>query len=380
MMLAVLLVIFGGIFGYKWIEQKFTADYLASYQPPPVPISATAVLVETWDRQLRATGSTVAVREIVVSSEADGVISAIHFDSGDSVARGDLLIELDSQAELASLKSYQARLHLAEINFDRDSKMLSRSLISTDQFDRSKAELDEIKALVEQTQAIIAQKSVRAPFDGKLGIRQVSEGQYLAAGEAAVTLQSLDPIFVDFSFPEQHLPDVHLGQALTFTIKAYPGRIFTGRVTAIDARVDERTRNIAVRGEAPNPEHQLLPGMFADVQLNLGKGEPAMVVPETAISHSLYGQAVFEIVSRLSPAGDSELVVRRRPVETGAEQGARVQIEGELTAGAVVVINGQNKLQEGTRVKIVPGPDQSSEDVPRVEGAADPVAAPVVDG
>lgn len=352
-MLVALLVIFGSIFGYKWLEIKLTADYLATYQPPPVAISATEVVEQVWDRKLRATGSTVAISQVDVSSEADGVISGIHFDSGDAVNQGDLLIELDDHVERASLKSYQARLNLASLNYERDRQMLSKKLISTEQLDRSKAELDEIRALVEQTLAIISQKKVRAPFAGQLGIRHVSKGQYLAAGTSAVSLQALNPLFVDFSLPEQHLPHIHIGQALSFTIKAYPGQSFAATVSAIDARVNERTRNIAIRAEAPNHDGQLLPGMFADVLLNLGADQPRLVVPETAITYSLYGQAVFEIIEQDGADGETELIVERRPVEAGNVQTGLVQIDGELSPGARIVINGQNKLQSGMRVKIV---------------------------
>ncbi|HLS98133.1 MAG: efflux RND transporter periplasmic adaptor subunit [Porticoccaceae bacterium] len=360
LMLAALTLVFGGIFGYKWLERKLTADYLASYQPPPVAVSAVTVRDETWERDLRATGSTVAIDEIAVSSEADGVITAIHFDSGDRVAQGELLIELDDQVEAANLRSYQARLNLARLNFERDSKMLSRKLISADQFDRSKAELDEVLALVDQTEAVIAQKQVRAPFAGRVGLRRVSVGSYLAAGDPVVTLQSLDPLFVDFSLPEQHLPEVRVGQPLTFAIKAYPDSLFSARVTAIDARVDTATRNIAVRAEAPNGEGKLLPGMFADVRLGLGAGEPALVVPESAVSYSLYGQAVFEVVERRGGDGKPALVVERRPVTTGAVRDGFVQLRGELGPGARVVVNGQNKLQSGVRVKIVNRPEHDA--------------------
>lgn len=353
LMLAALAVIFGGIFTYKWIESRFIADYLASYQPPPVAISAKPAFEEAWERSLRATGTTVAINEIDVSSEADGVIKAVHFESGDQVNKGDLLIELDDQVEQANLRSYEARLRLAKLNYDRDSKLATRKLISTDQFDRSKAELDEVMALAEQTQAIIDQKTVRAPFAGRLGLRRVSVGGYLAAGEAAVTLQSLDPVFVDFNFPEQHLPDVHVGQTLDFTIKAFPDHVFNATVTALDARVSTKTRNIAVRALAPNPEQLLLPGMFADVKLSLGTDEPRIVVPDTAVIYSLYGQAVFEVVDGKGSGANREQVVQRRTVTTGAQQNGWVQVEGDIAPGAMIVINGQNKLQNGMRVKIV---------------------------
>lgn len=353
LMLAALAVIFGGIFAYKWFELKLTADYLASYQPPPVAISATPALEQAWQRSLRATGTTVAVHEIDVSGEAEGVVKAIHFDSGYLVKQGDLLIELDDQVEQANLRSYQARLRLARLNYDRDSKLVARKLISTDQFDRSRAELDEVMALSEQTQAVIDQKTLRAPFAGRLGLRRVSVGRYLAAGEAAVTLQSVDPIFVDFNFPEHYLPDLHVGQKLAFTIKAFPDQIFSATVTALDARVSTKTRNIAVRALAPNPDQLLVPGMFADVRLNLGAEEPRTIVPETAVIYSLFGQAVFEVVEARGKDGKLEQVVQHRTITTGAQQDGWVQIAGEIAPGAMIVTNGQNKLQNGMRIKIV---------------------------
>jgi len=281
------------------------------------------------------------------------VVKAIHFDSGYLVKQGDLLIELDDQVEQANLRSYQARLRLAKLNYDRDSKLVARKLISTDQFDRSRAELDEVIALSEQTQAVIDQKTLRAAFAGRLGLRRVSVGRYLAAGEAAVTLQSVDPIFVDFNFPEHYLPDLHTGQKLAFTIKAFPDQIFSATVTALDARVSTKTRNIAVRALAPNPGQLLVPGMFADVRLNLGTEEPRTIVPETAVIYSLYGQAVFEVVEARGKDGKLEQVVQRRTITTGAQQDGWVQIAGEVAPGAMIVTNGQNKLQNGMRIKIV---------------------------
>ena len=356
LMLALLALIFGGIFAYKWDEKKRNREFLASYVPPPVVISAVTVDEQVWQREHRAIGTLTAVQSIEVSSEADGMIRAIHFDSGDVVQQGDRLIELDDEVESANLRNYHARLNLARINFDRDRQMLSRKLLSQERFDRSNAELDEAMALVEQTEAVIAKKNVKAPFSGRLGIRMVSIGEYLAAGEPATTLQSVNPIFVDFSLPEQYLPDIHVGQKLSFAVKAYPIR-FEALVTAIDARVSTETRNIDVRAVAGNADERLVPGMFAEVKLDLGPGEPRIVVPETSVVYTLYGESVFEVV----PAGQNTLRVERRSITTGAHQDAWVQVHGALNPGALVVVNGQHKLNEGSPVSLADAPAMLSE-------------------
>lgn len=352
LMLLALTAVFGYVLGAGVLDRLRSAERIASYLPPPVAVAVARASEQAWERYLGATGTLVAVQEIQVSSEVDGLVTAVHFESGARVQRGDLLIELDDQVEQADLKSFRARLQLAELNFHRDRQMYSKDLLSRTLYDRSRAELDEATALLEQTEAIIAKKQVRTPFEGRLGIRRVSPGQYLAAGDTAVSLQSLDPLFVDFSFPEQYLPAVRVGQGVTFLIKAYPGREFEAEVTAIDARVNPNTRNISVRALAQNVEELLLPGMFADVRLSLGAGQPSVVVPETALLYSLYGQAIFALAPVDNDGETDEWVVRRRRVSTGISRDGMVELLDGLEPGVMVVISGTHKLQDGTPVTI----------------------------
>jgi membrane fusion protein, multidrug efflux system len=352
LMLVALTAVFGYVLGSGFLDRQLSAQRIASYRPPPVAVAAAIATEQSWERYLRATGTLVAVREIQVSCEVDGQVTAVHFESGARVKPGDLLIELDDQVEQADLKSFRAKLQLAQLNFDRDRQMYAKDLLSRTLFDRSRAELDEASALLEQTQAMIAKKQVRAPFEGRLGIRQVSPGQYLAAGDTAVSLQSLDPLFIDFSFPEQYLPDVRVGQRVAFLIKAYPGREFEAEVTAIDARVNPNTRNISVRALAQNVDELLLPGMFADVRLSLGAGQPLVVVPETAILYSLYGQGIFTVVAAENEGKGDNLVVRRRRISTGISRDGMVEVLDGLEPGATVVISGTHKLRDGTPVSI----------------------------
>ncbi|RRJ84646.1 efflux RND transporter periplasmic adaptor subunit [Aestuariirhabdus litorea] len=349
-----LTLVFGGIFGFELFKQKKTAEYLKSFTPPPASVSAEQATEERWTPTLGAVGSLLSLQGVEISSEQSGIVSRILFRSGQTVSKGELLLQLDDSVEQANLKSFRAQLNLAELVFERDKTLLARKAISQTRFDQSKAELDQAQAQVQQTQAIIQQKSIRAPFSGTLGIRNVELGQFLSSGTEIVTLQAAQKLYIDFNLPEQHVPLLRQGQPLEFQVEAYPDTVFIGQIQALDARIDSRTRNILVRAIVDNPDNRLTPGMFADISVQTGQPQAVVTLPETAISYSLYGDTVFKV----SHNEQGKQVVQRQPVTTGRIRNNRVEILEGVKAGDQVVTSGQIKLNSGTEVMIVDAPAQ----------------------
>ncbi len=348
-MLLFVMVLFGGIFGWKLVEKHFMDQYFANFVPPPRVVTGGYARAEVWQPYLSAIGTLRAVNGVDLSGEAEGKVKAIHFRSGQSVYQGELLLEIDDEVEQANLKSLQARLKLARLNFERDEKLIEKRLTSQEQSDRSRAELDEVIALVEQTKATIAKKKIRAPFAGKVGIREVNLGEYLSKGDALTTLQAMDAFYLDFSLPEQHFTQIYVGQSLSFVVDAYPDRAFMARVVAVNAKVDTDTRNILVRAEFDNSEALLVPGMFAAVKLILNREEQVVTVPQTAVTYTLYGETVFKVVEK---AQGGQRIAQRVSVETGDVRGELVAVKSGLEAGDLVVIDGQIKLKNGTAISL----------------------------
>jgi len=352
MLLGVTLV-FGGIFGYKLVEQHFMGEYFANFTPPPRVVSAEYAREETWQPYLSAIGTLSAVNGVDLSGEVEGKVKAIHFQSGQLVKQGELLLEIDDEVEQANLKSFQARLKLAQLNFQRDEKLIQKRLTSQEQSDRSRAELDEVYALVEQTKATIAKKKIRAPFSGKVGIRRVNLGQYLSKGDALTTLQAMDAFYLDFSLPEQDYTQIYLDQELIFSVDAYPGQTFKARVKALNAKVDASTRNILVRAQFDNTQGLLLPGMFAAVKLMLKQNDRVVTLPQTAVTYSLYGESVFKVDQQgTNEEGAPQLIAQRVSVVSGDARDDRVAIKSGVAAGDLIVIDGQVKLKNGTTIAL----------------------------
>ncbi|MCF7980375.1 MAG: efflux RND transporter periplasmic adaptor subunit [Pseudomonadales bacterium] len=352
MLLGVVLV-FGGIFGYKLVERHFMGEYFANFTPPPRVVSADYAREEIWQPSLSAIGTLRAVNGVDLSGEVEGKVKAIHFQSGQFVKQGALLLEIDDEVEQANLKSFQARLKLAQLNFQRDEKLIQKRLTSQEQSDRSRAELDEVYALVEQTKATIAKKKIRAPFAGKVGIRKVNLGQYLSKGDPLTTLQAMDAFYLDFSLPEQDYTQIYLNQELTFSVDAYPGEAFKARVTAVNAKVDVSTRSILVRAQFDNSQGLLLPGMFTAVKLMLKQNNTVVTLPQTAVTFSLYGESVFKVEQNgKNEKGEPQLVAQRVSVVSGDVRGDRVAIKSGVAVGDLIVIDGQIKLKNGTAIAL----------------------------
>ena len=312
---AVLAALIGG-FGYFQfvIKPAMIKKIIASGTQPPATVSTETAKVETWLPKLPAIGTLRAVQGVEVSSEVGGIVTAINFDSGKFVKKGDLLVQLDDSVEQADLRSGQAQLKKAELELSRQRELLRRSNTAKTSFDAALAARDTAVATVDRTNALIAQKAIKAAFDGQLGIRNVDLGQYVSPGTAMVSLQRLTPIYVDFPMPEQTLTKLAIGQTVEVALDADPGHIFKGAIESIDSKVNQATRNVLVRARVDNTEARLLPGMFANVNVIAGKPEQVVTVPRTAVTYSLYGDSVFVVVEAPKPASEAGTSAPRNTV------------------------------------------------------------------
>ena len=344
--LLALTLLYGGIFGWKYIQnQKLAAR--ASMPPPPATVATERVRSETWEPRLSAVGSLVATQGVFVSNEIAGQVTDIRFESGQAVAAGELLVQLDDDVDRASLASLLAEQRLADIQFKRAAKLVNEKLVSRSDYDAAQAALESAAAQVDSQRARISKKAIRAPFAGLLGIRRVDLGQYLAPGSEIVSLQSLDPVYAEYSLPERHLSELAVAQPVEVSVAAYPGQTFKGEISAVSPRIDANTRSVRLRATLKNPQQLLRPGMFAEVHTLLPARKNLLTLPARAITYNPYGDSVFVVEEK-----DGVLRVQRRQVQTGEERGGRLEIVAGLEAGAQVVSAGQNKLRNGQSVAI----------------------------
>ncbi len=338
-------LILGGLFGYKFYQ---TQQAISQIKPvPPAVVAAATVKQEQWITALTAVGSLSPVSGVEISNEVVGKIKAIHFKSGQSVKANQLLVELDTDTDLAELAGLQAELQLAQTRLQRSEKMLQKKYLSQADYDQNIAQLEQASAAVQAQRTRIDKKAIRAPFAGDMGIRQVDIGHYLSEGSAIVSLQKLTPIFADFAVPERHISQIAIQQAIQISTQAYPGKSFTGKIMAINPSLDNDTRSLKVRAQIENPAKLLRPGMFAQVQIQSGSPATVLTLPDTAISYNPYGNAVFLIETT-----DKGLIVKNRQVVTGQSREGRVEIISGLKLGDQVVSAGQVKLRNGMTVII----------------------------
>ncbi|WP_029890665.1 efflux RND transporter periplasmic adaptor subunit [Polycyclovorans algicola] len=346
-------IVFGAVFGMKWFGTKMMNEYVDNMPTPTATVSAAAAEAMTWPNQLTPIGTLVAVNGADVTAEVGGIVTAIHFESGDAVKRGDRLIDLEADAERAELQQLRAQADLAETNLKRRQRLFQQEAISKSELDTVTAEFDAAKAAAVAQAARLAQKDIRAPFDGRLGVRRVAVGQYLSPGTAIVNLQSLDPIDLDFSLPEQHFGDVEAGFEVAIKVDAWPEETFSGKVLAIEPRVETATRNFLVRARFPNGDERLRPGMFGQVILSLEGSRDVLAVPRTAINYSSYGTSVYVIEPVEDPQeGEAEKKAVQRFVTVGDARGDFVAIVDGLKEGDEVATSGLLKLRNGQPVKI----------------------------
>jgi membrane fusion protein (multidrug efflux system) len=353
LVLFLLAVVLGGIFGWKFYQMQ--QQMAGQAGPPPPVVAVSQVKRETWPEYLKAVGSLTAVSGIAVTNEVSGQVSRIHFESGQAVQSGDVLIELDATVDLAELDGLVAAQHLAQLKMDRVSRLISERSVSQAELDEAKGALDNTTAQVVAKRALIAKKTIRAPFSGVLGIRQVDLGEYLAPGSPIVPLDALDPVYADFSLPERYLARVAVGQEIRVEAQAYPGEAFSGHIEALDPGVDKGTRSLRLRAVLTNGDQRLRPGMFAEVRVVMPTPQEVLTLPATAIVYNPYGDSVFVIQD-----GEGGSVVQRRQIETGEVRDGRVAILQGLSEGDRAVSAGQMKLRNDLPVTIddKPAPDE----------------------
>jgi membrane fusion protein (multidrug efflux system) len=302
--------------------------------------------------KIEVVGTFQPVRGADLSVEVPGIIDQVNFDSGGDVAAGAQLIRLRDNDDVAKLHTLEASRDLAQANFDRDKAQLDRMLISRAQFDVTAANLQSFQAQVAEQQAIVAKKTLRAPFAGHIGIRAVNAGQFISPGTVVVTLQALDPIYMDFFVPQQVLDRVSVGMGVTVRVDTYPQSTFAGRISTIDPKVDTATRNVAVRATLPNRDRRLLPGMFANVEIQTGAPMRYITLPQTAITFNPYGNIVYRVTEQTDDKGKQSLIARQAVVTTGQTRGDQIAVLSGLNEGDLVVSAGQAKLQNGAPVTV----------------------------
>lgn len=350
---AILLVLVGAVAGTKALQiGKLIATGKTRGGPPPESVSSAEVVVDRWERTVETVGSLRAVQGADLSAEVAGVVTKILFENGAEVAKGDLLVELDTDSEQANLRSAIAEADLARTVYERTKRLRENSTVPQSEMDAAESHLRKMSAMADQLRATIEKKQLRAPFAGRLGIREVNLGQFVNNGSKIVSLQALNPIFVDFLLPQQLVAGVAPGLALKVVTDVYPGRVFQGQLTAFNPEIDPVTRNIRLQGTLDNPEGKLRPGMFARVVLSLGGADEVVRIPLTALVRATYGDSVFVLEQKTDEAGKSSTVARQRFVRTGPARGDFVAVTEGLKPGETVVSAGAFKLRNGTEVTV----------------------------
>ncbi len=395
-MTTALVIVFGSIIAFNSLKTWLIKRWFAHYVPPPVSVSAVTVQQQNWEPKIAAVGNFTAINGVDVNAQASGNVTKIHFESGQYLEKGMPLLNIDDSTDQAALKSNQAELVLRKLNYQRQIDLFRRGATSSSSVDEANANLQQAQANVEKTEAQIRQKHLVAPFSGRLGIRQVNLGQYIMPGQTTiVTLQSLDPLYLEFYLPEHLLPKLQINQAIQFSVEEFPKVLFTGTISAINAKVDTNTHNILVQATLPNcpadairhrestlikiMQHHdkekvliqcdsraneknhitnfaFIPGMFAALEVEQPTLKDIIAIPSTAISYSLYGNSVFVIEQdksgKKNKEGEAILRTKRVFVNTGEQQGNYTLIEKGIHPGQQIVSSGELKLQNGATVTI----------------------------
>jgi membrane fusion protein, multidrug efflux system len=339
-----------GFFKFQQVQEAMAQG--ASFQPPPEAVTTIVAQREQWPSTLTAIGTMAAVQGVTVSADLPGTVDRIAFESGKFVNKGDLLVQLDTRQERAQLITIDSQREFANLNFDRMKGLLDQRVISRAEFDRAVTDQKQSEAQIGEVNATISRKTIRAPFSGVLGIRQVNLGQYLAPGDPIVLVQSLDPIYANFGVPQQDASQVRLGRTVRITAEELTGTVFEGRITAIDPRVDEATRNLQVQATLRNRGGQLRPGMFVEAEVLLGESRSVVTLPSSAINYAPYGDSVFVVTDLKGQDGQSYRGVRQQVVKVGAARGDQIAILEGINAGDEVVTSGVFKLRNGAAVQV----------------------------
>ena len=371
---AVLIALFlGGVAYFQMVfKPAMIADFVSKMAPPPATVTAEPAKTETWIARVHSIGTLVAIEGVEVAPQLGGTVMDYFFDSGQEVTQGEKLVQLYISVEEADLVSAKATLHEADLDRERQASLVQKGAVSQAILDTSTAKRDSAAAAMARIEAIIAQKTITAPFTGKLGLRRVEKGQYVSPGQALVWLQALDPIWVDFPVAESEVAKFKIGSKIELTVDTYPGEVFKGEVEALDARLSQDARTLMVRGTLPNPERRLLPGMFANTAVLAGEPRELVTVPRTALTYSLYGDSVWVVKEGASeedaqPTASAEgagaaiaadapeaptLTAERRFVRVGQTEEGRIAILEGIKTGEQVITSGQLKLQPGAAIKV----------------------------
>lgn len=359
---AVLIVVLalGGYKGYSIYQQ------VQQFSKPKPAISITAATAEKrpWQQRLAAIGTLKAFQGVDLTVEVSGIVRDVLFTSGQHVNKDQPLVQLNNEVEQANLATAQANLNLARVEYNRGKTLVGRQNISKSEFDRLAAQLQTSQASVDQIKALLDKKRILAPFNGTIGVRQIDVGNFLASGTLIATLQDTSQLYLDFYLPEQSVPKLHLGETVQFKVAAYPDEHFTGEIAAINPKVEDTTRNVLVRAQLKNPGNKLFPGMFASLDVLLPESPDQVLLPETAVVYTLYGNSVYVISEQKDDDGQvvnddngqAKLVVERRIVETGERRDGQVVVLDGLEPGERVAATGQLKLDNGAHVSIVTEP------------------------
>lgn len=353
------VALFLGALGYFKSRQIQAAAQAHAVQPPPEAITTVVAKPVTWPGTLSVVGTIAAIHGVTVSADLPGIVDRINFESGRPTREGEVLLTLDTRQERAQLAALEAQSDLAKINYARSQQLASEGVISRSDYDKAMAEQKQTEANVKEIHATIERKTIRAPFSGVMGIRQVNLGQYLAAGAPIVPLQSLNPIYVNFSVPQQVLGHVRVGDNVRLTSDDLPGRVFKGRVNAIDSVIDQGTRNFQVQATLANADGRLRPGMFVEVEAGVGENRTVIPLPASAINYAPFGDSVYVVSDVKGPDGKSYRGVRQQFVKVEGSRGDQVGVVSGIKQGEEIVTSGVFKLRNGAAVavnnKVQPG-------------------------
>jgi membrane fusion protein, multidrug efflux system len=356
-------VLLAAIVGFNTWKANFVAKLRLKNAAPPQSVTAVSAQFSDWQPEVSAVGSLRAVQGVDITTEVTGLVRALRFKSGDDVQRGQVLVELNADAEIAQQHALEAAADLSATVYDRDKAQYEAQAISKAQLDADAADLKNKRAQAAAQAALVAKKTLRAPFAGRLGITTVNPGQYLNTGDKVVTLQAVDPVYVDFKLPQQQLAKISNGQAVNLTTDTFPGVKFAGKINAIDPRVDAGTRNFQAEATIPNPERRLVPGMFARVAVIAGDVQRYVTLPQTSITYNPYGATVF--LAQKKPGGtDKEIIAQQTFVTLGPTRGDQVAVVRGVNEGDLVVTSGQLKLNNGTPLVINDSPQPANDPSP----------------
>jgi membrane fusion protein (multidrug efflux system) len=348
-----LMAAFIAVLGFfKFRQFQAMADQFAAMQPPPDAVTTIVAQREQWPATFSAIGTVAAVQGVTVSADLPGVVDRIAFDSGRSVQKGEILVQLDTNQEQAQLAAAEAQLELSRLTFERMKGLVEQDAVSRAEFDSAAAQHKQAEARIREIRATIERKTIRAPFSGILGIREVNLGQYLDAGDAVVPLQSLNPIYVNFGIPQQGTAQMRPGGKVRITADDLGKTEFAGRITALDSVVDQTTRNVRVQATLANPGGRLRPGMFVQTQVMLGASQSVIALPGSAISYAPYGDSVFVVTDLKDPNGKTYRGVRQQVVKLGGSRGDQIAVLSGINPGEEVVTSGVFKLRNGAAVQI----------------------------